>query len=414
MRKRENIIAGLDIGNTKVCVVIGAINDNHEIDIIGVGTSTSRGIKKGIIVNIENAVNSIKEAFENALLMSGCTIDSIVKTYIGIADSYIKGINSNGLITIGHGEIKDKDIKEVMEISKVISIGADREIIHVIPAEFIVNDQDGVKDPLGMSGVRLEVQCHIVTAASNSTANVLKCAKQVGLNSFEIILSPLASSESVLTVEDIETGVSVIDIGGGTTDLALFIDGSLRYTTVIPLGGNNITNDIAKAFKTPFYPSAEEIKKKYGCALTSMVNKDTLVQIPSISQGEPQIVSQYDIASIIEPRVEEILDKVYREIYDSRYGDFLSSGLVMTGGGALLLGIRELAEKILEMPARIEKPKGVGGIVDLVDSPIYSTAVGLVLFGYKYDHPHIFSKKKSWFFGKFLNIMKGWFKRTLL
>lgn len=402
--KRSNeIIVGLDIGTTKICTVVGEITENG-VDIIGIGTSPSVGLRKGVVINIESTVQSITKAVEEAELMAGCEITSV---YAGIAGGHIKGFNSHGIVAINGREVKDTDLARVIDAAKAIAIPLDREVIHIIPQDYIIDDQDGIREPLGMSGVRLEAKVHVVTAAVSSAQNIIKCANRAGLNVSDIVLEQLASSEAVLNPDEKELGVALVDIGGGTTDIVVYADGSIKHTSVLAIGGSNLTNDIAVGLRTPIN-EATKIKEKYGCALSQLVSKDETIEVPSVGGREPRILSRKVLAEIIEPRVEEMMGLIYREILKSGYEDVLSSGIVITGGTTIMEGMPEMAEKIFEMPVRRGIPKGVGGLVDIISSPIYATGVGLVLFGTKQDTVHKFKIRDGNVYSKVKNRMKDW------
>ncbi len=398
MGKRDPLVVGLDIGTTKICTVVGEVSDG-QVNIIGIGTFPSKGLRKGVVINIDSTVHSIKKAVEEAELMAGYHLTSV---YAGIAGGHIKGINSHGVIAVKNKEITSSDVKRVIDAASAIAIPMDREVIHIIPQEFIVDDQDGIKDPVGMSGVRLEGRVHIVTGAITSAQNIIKCTNKAGLDVDDIVLEQLGSSEAVLTPEEKDLGVAIIDIGGGTTDLVVFSNGSIKHTAVFSLAGNHITNDISMGLRTPV-EEAEKIKIKYGCALTSLVRKDETIEVPSVGGRKPRILSRQTLAEIIEPRVEEILTLVHHELVKMGFSNLLASGIVLTGGSAILEGIPELAEQIFNLPVRRGIPIGIGGLVDLVASPIYATGVGLVLYGsrkrgqsrFKVGERNVFSKVTS-------------------
>lgn len=403
MGKKDRIIVGLDIGTTKICAVVGELSDG-QVNIIGIGTSPSKGLRKGVVVNIESTVQSIKKAVEEAELMAGCHITSV---YAGIAGGHIKGINSHGVIAVKNKEITPSDVKRVIDAASAVSIPMDREVIHVIPQEFIVDDQDGIKDPVGMSGVRLEGRVHIVTGAITSAQNIIKCANRAGLDVDDIVLEQLSSSEAVLTSEEKELGVAIIDIGGGTTDLVIFLNGSIKHTAVFSLAGNHVTSDISIGLRTPI-EEAEKIKIRYGCALISMVRKDETIEVPSVGGRKPRILSRQTLAEIIEPRMEEILSLVHDEIMKMGYRNMLTSGLILTGGGAILEGVPELAEQIFNLPVRRGIPIGIGGLVDLVNSPLYATGVGLVLYGSRKRSQSRFKVGERNVFSKVTHRMREW------
>ncbi len=403
MGKKDKTIVGLDIGTTKICAIVGELSDGL-VNIIGIGTSPSKGLRKGVVVNIESTVQSIKKAIEEAELMSGCHITSV---YAGIAGGHIKGINSHGVIAVKNREITQNDVKRVIDAASAIAIPMDREVIHIIPQEFIVDDQDGIKDPVGMSGVRLEGRVHIVTGAITSAQNIVKCANKAGLDVDDIVLEQLGSSEAVLTPEEKELGVAIIDIGGGTTDLVIFSKGSIKHTAVFSLAGNHVTSDISVGLRTPI-EEAEKIKIRYGCALTSMVRKDETIEVPSVGGRKPRVLSRQTLAEIIEPRMEEILSLVHDEVVRTGYKNMIASGLILTGGGAILEGVPELAEQIFNLPVRRGTPIGIGGLVDLVSSPLYATGVGLVLYGSKNRAQSRFKVGESNIFSKVTHRMREW------
>ncbi len=403
MGKRDSLVVGLDIGTTKICTVVGEMADG-QVNIIGLGTFPSKGLRKGVVINIESTVQSIKKAVEEAELMADCHITSV---YVGIAGGHIKGINSHGVIATKNKEITEKDKSRVIDAASAVAMPMDREIIHVIPQEYIVDDQDGIKDPVGMSGVRLEGRVHIVTGAITSAQNIIKCANRAGLDVDDIVLEQLGSSEAVLTPEEKEMGAAIIDIGGGTTDLVIFSNGSIKHTAVFSMAGNHITNDISVGLRTPV-EEAEKIKIRYGCALTSLVRKDETIEVPSVGGRKPRVLSRQTLAEIIEPRVDEILALVRDELVKMGYGNLLASGLILTGGSAILEGIPELAEQIFNLPVRRGTPVGIGGLVDLVNSPIYATGVGLVLYGSRNMAQSRFKVGEGNIFSKVTRRMKEW------
>ncbi|MEE9569924.1 MAG: cell division protein FtsA, partial [Candidatus Binatia bacterium] len=376
MGKKNNLTVGLDIGTYKVCAVVGEMGE-HGVEIVGVGTHPSHGLRKGVVINIESTVNSIKRAIEEAEIMAGCEIHT---AFTGIAGGHIKGFNSHGVVAVKNKEIAKGDIERVMDAAKAVAIPMDREILHILPQEYLIDDQDGIKEPLGMSGVRLEAKVHIVTGAVTSAQNIIKCCNRTGLNVADFVLEPLASSEAVLTPEEKELGVVLVDIGGGTTDIALFQDGAVKNTAILSVGGNHLTNDIAKGLHTPI-AEAERIKQRYGYARVAMAAKDEDVEVPSMGGRNPRTISREILCEIIEPRLEEIFQLIQREIAKSGQEDSLASGMVMTGGSTLLPGMIEMAEEIFNMPVRMGIPSHVGGLIDVVSSPAYATGVGLVLYG---------------------------------
>jgi len=405
----ETIITGLDIGTTKVCAVIGQINELGRIDIIGVGTAPSFGLRKGVVVNIDNTVKSISKAIEEAELMAGVEVESV---YTGIAGGHIKGINSRGVVAISSRthEITQADVDRVVDAARAISIPIDREVIHVIPQEFIVDDQDGIKDPVGMSGIRLEAEVHIITGAVSSIENIIKSVHRAGYEVEDIVLEPLASAEAILTNEEKELGVVLVDLGGGTTDIIMFLNGSIWHTGIIALGGNHVTNDIAIGLRTPAQ-SAEIIKKKYGCAYTDMVDPQEVIEVPAVGGRAPKKVSRKFLSEIIQPRMEEILGLVQREIKISGFDELIAAGAVVTGGGSLLEGTVELAEKVLEIPVRLGIPEKVGGLSDTVNTPLYATGVGLVLYGSKNkSFPNLYRASGENLFKNIIKRLGMWLK----
>ena len=404
MKKKENLVVGLDIGTTKVCAIVGELHED-KIDIIGIGTSQSRGLRRGVVVNIETTVNSIRKAVDEAELMAGCEITEV---FTGIAGGHIRGFNSHGVIAIKDKEVREADIRRVVDAAAAVAIPMDRELIDIVPQEFIVDDQDGIKEPLGMSGVRLEAKVHIVTGAVASAQNIIKCANQTGLNVSDIVLQQLASAEACLNLDEKELGVILVDIGGGTTDIALFAGGSLRHTAVVALGGNHITNDLAVGLRTPL-PEAERLKKKYGCAQAKMVKEDETIKVPGMGGREPKNISRKVIAEIIEPRVEEIFSLVQREMMKTGNDSPLAAGVVITGGSAALDGIADMGENFFNLPVRIGYPTGIGGLSDVVNSPMYSTGVGLILYGARNRRHSRFRIRDENIFGKVRSRMQEWF-----
>lgn len=379
MHRPKPIVAGLDVGTTKICAIIGELSSTGGIDIVGIGQSPSRGLRKGVVVNIDSTVEGIKKAVSEAEHMAGVEIDSV---YAGVAGGHIKGVNSRGVIAVQgrNKEVSKLDIDRAIDAARAIAIPPDREVIHVLPQAFVVDDQDGIREPLGMSGVRLEVEVHVVTGAITSVQNVIKSVNRAGLSVRDIVLEQLASSESVLMPDEKELGILLIDIGGGTTDVALFREGGIWYTSVLALGGDHITNDIAVGLRTPT-AEAEELKRRFGCALTSLVHEEETVEVPSIGGRKPRVLSRQVLSEIIQPRVEEIFTLVAQEITRAGLEDAATGGVVVTGGSALMEGIPDLAEQVFDLPVRRGVPLGLGGLADVVSSPIYSTGVGLVLYG---------------------------------
>jgi cell division protein FtsA len=376
-KKPENILVGLDLGTTKVCAIVGEVKDGGQVDIIGIGISPSHGLKKGVVVNIDSTVESVKKAVQEAELMAGVEINSV---FVGISGGHIKGINSRGVAAIKNREVGAADIARAIDGARAVNIPMDQQILHVLPQEFIIDDQDGIKEPLGMSGTRLDVKVHIITGAVTAIQNIVKSCSRAGLSVNDLVLQPLASSRAVLTTEEQELGVVVADVGGGTTDLAFFLEGSLWHTEVLPIGGNHLTNDIAIGLRTPA-SEAEKIKIKYGCALSSLVKHEETLDVPSVGGRPPRLLSRQILCEIIEPRVEELFGMIQQRLKKTGFEDMFASGVVLTGGTALMEGVQDAAERYLGLPIRRGTPRNIGGLMDVVNSPIYATGVGLVIYG---------------------------------
>ena len=404
MAKQNEILVGLDIGTTKIACIIGELTE-HGVDIIGIGSHPSTGLRKGVVINIDATINSIKKAVEEAELMAGCEVNTV---HAGIAGGHIKGFNSHGIVAVKDKEVRPADLARVVDAARAVAIPMDREVIHVIPQEYIIDEQDGIREPLGMAGVRLEAKVHIVTGSVTSAQNIVKCANACGLNVADIVLEQLASSESVLSEDEKELGVAVVDVGGGTTDIAIFSGGSLVHTAVLSVGGNHLTNDIAVGLRTPM-TEAERIKQRYGCAMTSRVAPDETIEVPSVGGRPPRVLSRQILSVIIEPRCEEIFAFVSREIKNSGYEELIASGVVITGGTTILEHMPELAEEVLGMPVRRGLPKGVGGLVDVVRNPKFATGVGLVLFAAKNQEQNLFRIREERMYHKVASRMKQWF-----
>jgi cell division protein FtsA len=406
-KTKSNAIVGLDIGTTKICAVVGELIDKR-LEIVGVGTHPSTGLRKGVVVNIESTVDSIKKAVEEAELMAGCNINAV---YAGIAGGHIKGLNSHGIIAIKSREVTKADVKRVIDAASAISIPMDREVIHILPQEFIIDDQDGISNPMGMSGIRLEVRVHIVTGAVASAQNIIKCVNRTGIDVNDIVLEQLASSKAVLSTDEKELGVVLLDIGGGTTDIAVFCGGSIKYTAVIALGGNHVTNDIAFGLRTPI-AEAEKIKIKHGCCFTPMIGRDEMIEVPSIGTKRARMIPKKVLAEIIEPRMQEIFSLANREILKSGYEDLMAAGVVVTGGSSMLEGVAELGEQVFDISVRRGNPLNVGGLADIINNPIYATGVGLVIFGKEAGRSKRkkFSKYENNIFSKVTQRMKQWIK----
>ena len=374
--KTSEIIVGLDIGTTKIAAIAGEVTDDG-IDIIGIGTAPSKGLRRGVVVNIDATVSAIRAAIDEAENMAGCQISTV---FAAISGAHVRGLNSHGIVAVKDKEVREADMARVIEAAKAVAIPMDREVLHVLPQQYVIDDQDGIRDPLGMAGVRLEAKVHIVTTAVTSAQNVVKCANRCGLQVADIVLEPLASAQAVLEEDEKELGVALIDIGGGTFDIAVFADGAIVHTAVLPLGGGHVTNDIATVLRTPL-DSAEKIKRKYGCASRAMISDDDTMEVPSVGGRGPRVLPRATLVEIIEPRIEEIFEHVKRELMRSGYADGLAAGIVLTGGATILEGTAEVAEQVLGLPVRRGSPTRIGGLVDVVKSPAYSTGVGLVVYG---------------------------------
>ena len=373
----KRMIVGLDIGTSKVVAIVGEIGPEGKIEVVGIGSNPSRGMKKGVVVNIESTVQSIQRAVEEAELMAGCQIHSV---YVGIAGSHIRSLNSHGIVAIKDREVYSPDLERVIDAAQAVAIPADQKILHILPQEYVIDNQEGIKEPMGMSGVRLEAKVHLVTCAVNAAQNIEKCIRRCGLDVEEIILEQLASSYSVLTDDERELGVCLVDIGGGTTDIAIFTEGSIRHTGVIPIAGDQVTNDIAMALRTPTQ-HAEEIKIKYACALTQLAGADETIKVPSVGDRPPRDLSRQSLAEVVEPRYDELFSLVQAELRRSGFEDMVPAGIVLTGGTSKMEGVVELAEEIFHMPVRVGYPQSVQGLTDIVRNPIYATSVGLLQYG---------------------------------
>jgi cell division protein FtsA len=405
----EDLIVGLDIGTTKVCVIIGQFNDNGQLEITGVGTTPSRGLRRGVVINIETTVRSIAAAVESAEMMSG---REVISVYTGIAGGHIEGINSRGVVAVtGRGrEITREDVDRVIDAAKAIVIPMDREVLHVIPQEFVVDDQGGIKNPIGMIGVRLEAEVHIITGAVTSAQNIVKCVNRAGFKVNDIVLEPLASSKAVLTQDEKELGVLMIDLGGGTTDVLLHLEGAPYHTEVLSVGGDQVTNDISIMLKTPL-EAAEKLKKEAGCCYAPLVQEDEEVHIPGVGGRPPRTIMRSELVEIIQPRMAEILGMIREQIERKGYLNILGGGVVVTGGGSLLTGTAELATEIFNLPARTGYPVKLGGLVEEYYNPIYATGVGLVMSGAArrdVDYMDTSSSEKT--FSSVWDRMRNWFK----
>ena len=407
MARRGEIIVGLDIGTTKVAAVVAETTDEG-VDIIGIGSHPSAGLHKGVVVNIDATCSSITKAIEEAEQMAGCDITTV---FAGIAGGHISSFNNNGIVAVKEREIAPEDVHRVIEQAKAVAIPLDREVIHAIPQGYVVDDQEGIRNPVGMSGVRLEAKVHIITGAVTSAQNIVKCAQRCGLNVADIVLEQIASGEAVLHEDEKELGVAMVDIGGGTTDLIIYVDGAVAHTSVISVGGNHLTNDIALGLRTP-KAEAERIKQRHGCSLVRLVDPEETIEVPGVGGRPASVQPRRVLAHIIEPRVEEIFMLVHRAIMETGYADLLASGLVITGGATLLEGMPEAAEEVTGMPVRRGIPFGFGGMQDMVASPVYATGAGLVHYGYKQpdSQSSMIRVREEKVYSKVFGRMTEWFK----
>jgi len=399
------MIVGLDIGTSKVVAIVGEQNDEGDIEIIGIGSHPSNGLKKGVVVNIESTVQSIQRAIEEAELMAGCEIHSV---YAGIAGNHIRSLNSHGIVAIREREVMPADVERVIDAARAVAIPADQKILHVLPQEYVIDTQEGVKEPLGMSGVRLEAKVHLVTCAVNAAQNIEKCIQRCGLVVEDVILEQLASSYAVLTDDERELGVCIVDIGGGTSDIAVFTEGSIRHTANIPIAGDQVTNDIAMALRTPTQ-YAEDIKIKYACALTQLAGLDETIKVPSVGDRPPRDLSRQALAEVVEPRYDELFTLVQAELRRSGFEDLIAAGIVLTGGTSKMHGVVELAEEIFHVPVRLGSPMGAFGLQDVTDNPIYATGVGLLHYGFK-EQNNLQQSAAASASGGLVGRIKSWFQ----
>ncbi len=406
----SNLIVGLDIGTSKVAAIVGEQTSEGVVEVIGIGSNPSRGLKKGVVVNLESTVYSIQRAVEEAELMAGCKIHSV---YAGIAGSHIGSLNSHGIVAIKDKEVTQSDVDRVIDSARAVAIPADQKILHILPQEFIIDRQEGIKEPVGMSGIRLEARVHMVTGAVSAAQNIIKCIRRCNLEVDDIILEQLASCTAVLTDDEKELGVCLVDIGGGTTDIAVFTEGAIRHTAVIPIAGDQVTNDIAVALRTPTL-HAEEIKINYACALTQLASLEDTIEVPSIGDRPARRILKQNLAEIVEPRYEELMILVQAELRRSGFEDLIAAGIVVTGGSSKMEGLVDLAEEVFHMPVRLGVPSDVGGLTDVVSNPVYATGVGLLMFGQQnrgssqkmqYSEREssggVWARMKNWFQGNF-------------
>ncbi len=406
----KNLIVGLDIGTSKVVAIVGEISEEGNIEVIGIGSHPSRGLKKGVVVNIESTVHSIQRAVEEAELMAGCDIHSV---HTGIAGSHVRSLNSHGIVAIRDKEVSSGDVDRVIDAARAVAIPADQKILHILPQEFLIDNQEGIREPIGMSGVRLEAKVHMVTGAESAAQNIVKCIQRCGLEVDDIVLEQLASSYSVLTDDEKELGSCIVDIGGGTTDLAVFLGGGRLITANIPIAGDQVTNDIAVSMRTPTQ-YAEEIKIKYACALSQLANPDETIEVPSVGERPPRRLARQTLAEIVEPRFEELFGLIRDELRRSGFEELIAAGIIITGGSAKMEGAVELAEEVFHMPVRLGSPQYVNGLMDVIRNPIHATGVGLLLYGFENivrrnqrsmpvsgSVADLWGQMKSWFQGQF-------------
>ncbi len=411
-QQTSNMVVGLDIGTSKIAAIIGKIKSDGEIEVVGMGTHPSKGLKKGVVVNIDATVESIQHAIDEAERMSGFTARSV---YVGIAGSHIKSFNSNGMVAIRNQDVQSDDIERVMEAAQTIAIPGGERVLHILSQEYIIDNQGGIREPIGMSGVRLEAKVHMVTGSVSAAQNIIKCVERCGLEVADIILEQLASSESVLSEDEKELGVCLVDIGGGTTDIAVFQNGAIRHTAVISVAGDQVTNDIAVALRTPTQ-AAENIKKKYACALPQLIDKDEEIEVPSVGDRPARCLSRRTLVEVVEPRYEELFQLIQAELRSAGFEDMLAAGVVLTGGSSLVDGAVELAEEVFHMPVRLGYPQGVSGLTDEVNSPSFATTVGLLMYAKEHfsgvvneapektsslDVIGIFDRMRNWFKSSF-------------
>jgi cell division protein FtsA len=405
-RDDRRLLVGLDVGTSKVVAIVGELSSEGKIEVIGFGSSPSRGLKRGVVVNIESTVQSIQRAVEEAELMAGCEINSV---YTGIAGSHVRSLNSHGIVAIRDKEVTPGDVERVIDAARAVAIPADQRILHVLPQEFIIDAQEGIREPVGMSGVRLEAKVHLVTGAVSAAQNIVKCVQRCGLGVNDIVLEQLASSYACLTEDERELGVCLVDSGGGTTDIAVFYGGAIQHTAVIPIAGDQVTNDIAVSLRTPTH-HAEEIKIRYACALSQLANPDETIEVPSVGERPARRLARQTLAEVVEPRYEELYHLVRDELRRSGFEEMIAAGIVLTGGSAKMEGAVELAEEVFHMPVRLGAPQHVEGLSDVVRNPIHATGVGLLLYGKEAIQSRTESSASKLGIGSVLSRMKAWFQ----
>jgi cell division protein FtsA len=407
-RDDRRLLIGLDVGTSKVVAVVGELSPEGELEVIGIGMHPSRGLQRGVVVNIESTVQSIQRAVEEAELMAGCEINTV---YAGIAGDHVRSLNSHGIVAIRDKEVSPSDVERVIDAARAVAIPADQRVLHVLPQEFLIDFQDGIREPVGMSGVRLEAKVHLVTGAVSAAQNIVKCVQRCGLTVDDIVLEQLASSYSVLSEDERELGICLVDMGGGTTDIAVFCDGAIQHTAVIPIAGDQVTKDIAISLRTPI-PYAEEIKIKYACALSHLANPDESIEVPSVGDRPPRRLARQTLAEVVEPRYEELYQLVADELRRSGFSEMIAAGIVLTGGSSKMEGAIELAEEVFHMPVRVGIPQYVEGLSDVVRNPIHATGVGLLLYGREAQNSNrasaarlnaggVLGRMKAWFQGNF-------------
>ncbi|MDX8395189.1 MAG: cell division protein FtsA [Mariprofundaceae bacterium] len=409
MSKHNPVLVGLDIGTNKIACIVAESSPDGRVDVIGIGTNPSKGLRKGVVVNIESTVESIRLAVEEAELMAGVDIQSV---FVGIAGSHIRGFNQHGVVATRNGEVTQDDVSRSIDAASAMNIPADQKILHILPQEYIIDNQDGIREPVGMSGVRLEARVHMVTGAVSSAQNIIKCCNRCDLDVADMVLEQVASSEAVLSQDEKDIGVVLIDIGGGTSDIAIFIEGAIRHTAVIPIGGDHLTNDLVVGLRTSAR-EADQLKIKYGACMTELVSAEDQIEVPSVGGRAPRPMPRQVMAQILEPRVQELFELIKAELQRSGYQELIAAGVVLTGGSALLEGMVELAEETFDsLPVRLGRPKEVGGLIDVVSSPIYATGVGLIQYGQRYRQHTPISKNDPGIFSRIWKRMRSWFGDT--
>lgn len=406
MAKHDNVLVGLDIGTSKIACIVAEASPDGKLDVIGIGTHPSRGLRKGVVVNIESTVESIRLAVEEVELMAGVDIRQV---YVGIAGSHIRGLNQQGVVATKNGEVTPEDVARAVDAASAMNIPADQKILHILPQEYVIDHQDGIREPIGMSGVRLEARVHMITGAVSSAQNLIKCCNRCDLDVADMVLEQVASAEAVLSQDEKDIGVVIVDIGGGTTDIAIFIDGAIRHTAVVPIGGDHLTNDLVVGLRTSA-KEADQMKIKHGACMVELVSPDDQVEVPSVGGRPPRPMPRQIMAQILEPRVQELFELIKAEIKRSGYQELIAAGIVLTGGSSLLEGMVELAEETFEgLPVRLGRPQGVGGLADVVSNPMYATGVGLILYGQRYRQQNPIRKPESGVFSGVWKRMRSWF-----